>query len=109
MLEENNVRKGFLEHYVYKRLRDVLPAGVQLLFVVAYHVGCWCGELLKIRWFQVDLSARRIRLEPGTTKNKQGRTLPIFGEMVEWLRIERKSAVHSFLAANMSFTGTASP
>jgi integrase len=90
MLEENNVRKGFLEHDAYKRLRDVLPAGVRLLFVVGYHVGCRCGELLKIRWSQVDLNAKRIRLEPGTTKNKQGRTLPIFGEMVERLRIEKE-------------------
>lgn len=90
MLEENNVRKGFLEHEAYRRLRDVLPAGVQLLFVVAYHVGCRSGELLNIRWQQVDLNAKRIRLEPGTTKNKEGRTLPIYGEMVERLRMEKE-------------------
>jgi hypothetical protein len=29
MLEENNVRKGFLEHDAYKRLQDVLPEGVR--------------------------------------------------------------------------------
>jgi integrase len=88
MLEENNVRKGFLEHDAYQRLRDALPDGVQLLFIVAYHVGCRRGELLKIRWAQVDLNAKRIRLEPGTTKNKQARTLPIYAEMVERLRME---------------------
>jgi integrase len=74
MLEENNVRKGFLEHLAYLRLRDALPEEVRLLFVVAYHVGCRKGELLRIEWPQVDLQARRIRLEPGTTKNKEGRT-----------------------------------
>jgi integrase len=90
MLEENNVRKGFLEHEAYQRLRDALIPGVQLLFVVGYHVGCRRGELLRIRWSQVDLTAKRIRLEPGTTKNKQARTLPIYGEMVERLRIEKE-------------------
>jgi len=90
MLEENNVPKGFLEHESYIKLRDVLSEGVQLLFVVAYHVGCRSGELLKVKWSQVDLLAKRIRLEPGTTKNKQPRTSPIFGEMIERLRLEKQ-------------------
>jgi integrase len=90
MLEENNVRKGFLAEDAYKRLRDALPAGVQLLFIFGYHLGCRRGELLKIRWSQVELKAQRIRLEPGTTKNKEARTLPIYGEMVERLRIEKE-------------------
>jgi len=90
MLEENNVCKGFLEHEFYTKLRDALPDGVQLLFVVAYHVGCRRSELLKVKWFQADLIAKRIRLEPGTTKNREGRTLPIFGEMIERLRLERQ-------------------
>jgi hypothetical protein len=38
------VREGFLEHEAYMKLRNVLPDGVQLLFVVAYHVGCRTGE-----------------------------------------------------------------
>jgi integrase len=88
MLEENNVRKGFLEHEAYTKLRDALHEGVQLLFVVAYHVGCRRGELLKVKWSQVDLVAKRIRLEPGTTKNKEARTLPIYGEMTERLKID---------------------
>ena len=90
MLEKNNVRKGFLEHEAYTKLRNALPEGVQLLFVVGYHVGCRSGELLKVKWSQVDLVAKRIRLEPGTTKNKQPRHLPIFGEMIERLRLEKQ-------------------
>src|SRR4030095_15293657 len=90
MLEENNVRKGFLEHEVYLKLRDALPVYLRPLFVVAYHVGCRRGELLKIEWSQVDWAAKRIRLEPGTTKNKEGRTLPIYGEMREWLEMQRQ-------------------
>jgi integrase len=90
MLQESNVREGFLEHESYMKLRDVLPDGVQLLIVVAYHVGCRSGELLKVKWSQVDLVAHRIQLAPSTTKNKQARTLPIYGEMIERLRLEKQ-------------------
>jgi len=38
----------------------------------------------------VDLAANRITLDPGTTKNGEGRSLPIYGEMREWLQIERE-------------------
>jgi len=89
MLEEDNVRTGFLEHEPYRRLRNELPIYLRLLLVIGYHVGCRKGELLEIEWPQMDLGVRRIRLEPGTTKNKEGRTLPIFGEMYEWLKMER--------------------
>lgn len=84
------MREGFLEHEAYMKLRNVLPDGVQLLFVVAYHVGCRTGELLKVKWSQVDLVANRIQLAPRTTKNKQARTLPIYGEMIERLRLEKQ-------------------
>jgi integrase len=52
MLEESNVRKGFLEHDAYLRLRDALPSVSRLLFVAAYHVGCRRGELMRIQWPQ---------------------------------------------------------
>jgi hypothetical protein len=39
---------------------------------------------------QVDLKAKRIRLEPGTTKNKEGRSLPVYGEMLKSLQSEKE-------------------
>ncbi len=39
-----------------------------------------------VRGFAVN----RITLEPGTTKNREGRVLPIYGELREWLLIERQ-------------------
>jgi integrase len=71
MLEENNVRKGFLEHDAYRRLRDELPPESRLLLVVAYHVGGRKGELMRLEWPEVDLRAKRITLPVGTTKSKR--------------------------------------
>jgi len=53
-----------------------------------YHVGCRRGELLSLRWSQVDFGARQIVLDPGTTKNGDGRTLPIYGEMAPILEMQ---------------------
>jgi integrase len=34
-------------------------------------------EILELRWAQVDWSGGLVRLEPGTTKNREGRSFPI--------------------------------
>ncbi|MGD0777887.1 MAG: site-specific integrase [Candidatus Solibacter sp.] len=84
-LKENNVRVGFLDDAGYLKLRDELPGYLKAIFVTGYHVGPRVGELLGLRWEQVDFSNWQIVLNPGTTKNGKGRTLPIYGEMKEWL------------------------
>ena len=37
----------------------------------------------------MDFGQSRITLNPGETKNGEGRTLPIYGEMKEWLTMQR--------------------
>lgn len=87
MLPEDNVRKGFVVEEQYRALLDNLPPYLRPLLVVAYHVGNRKGELLGLLWSQVELDAEppTITLWSGTTKNKKGRTLPIYGEMLDCL------------------------
>src|ERR1017187_2155323 len=85
MLEEDNVRQGFLEQDQYERLLEELPASLKALFVCGYHTGARKNELRRIRWEQVDSEAGLIRLSAGQTKGKKARTLPIYGEMRRWL------------------------
>jgi integrase len=86
-LDEDNVRTGFLEKGEYRKLRDLLPPYLQLLFVLGYHTGARVGEIRRLRWTQVV--GERIVLHPGTTKNKQGRWLPIYGDLEEWIERAR--------------------
>ena len=86
MLTVDNVRTGFLETYEYRILRDSLPYYLKPLFVVAYHCGCRLGELLKLKWPQIDFAASQIWLEPRQTKDKTARVLPIYGDMERELR-----------------------
>jgi integrase len=89
-LEEDNARAGFVEHSQYVALREKLPAHLKCLLVVGYHVGCRIGELRKVRWDQVDLSAKEIRLSKAQTKGKKPRTLPIYGDMREWMQFQKE-------------------
>jgi len=73
-LREDNIRKGFLEDKACSGLLDACP---ELWFRVLVELGRtygWRkGELLRMRVREVDLLARTLRLEPGTTKNRDGR------------------------------------
>ena len=75
MLTENNVRKGFFEHDAYLTVRRALPEEIRPILAFAYFTGCRKGEILGLQWRQLDLSERVVRLEPGETKNDEGRTI----------------------------------
>ena len=82
MLQENNIRKGFFEHGEFLALRKVLPGYLQPVVTFAYYTGWRRREILSLRWSQVDLPARTVRLDPGTTKSKEGRTVALEGELL---------------------------
>jgi integrase len=67
MLKESNVRKGFFEHGEYLALRHELPDYLKPVLTFGYYTGAREGEILGLRWHQVDLRARTANLEPGTT------------------------------------------
>jgi integrase len=73
-LVENNVRKGFLEDGQYRKLIEYCPdLWFRGLVECGRTYGWRISELLTMRVSQVDVSQRTIRLNPGTTKNHDGR------------------------------------
>jgi integrase len=74
MLVERNVRKGFFERAQFEAVRNRLAPTYQAIVTLAYYTG-WRinSELLPLEWHQIDRKAGVIRLEPGTTKNRDGR------------------------------------
>lgn len=77
-LAENNVRTGFLEDSQYRKLVEAVPELWFRAFVeVARTYGWRYSELLGLKVKQLDFVAAQptIRLEPGTTKNRDGRTV----------------------------------
>lgn len=88
MLKEPPARKGFLEYEDYARLRDELPDNLKPVLAMGYYTGMRLGEILRLQWAQVDLLRGWIRLDPGTTKNDEARTIGLKGELAEIVKAQ---------------------
>ena len=87
-LSEPSPRAGFFEHEEYLALRAELPDDLRPVLISGYYSGCCKGKILSIGCNQVDLLARLVRLEPATTKNDEARSLPLWGELLETVRMQ---------------------
>ena len=108
MLKERNTRTGFLERDQIDRICAALEAtetaddgrktAGELANVVrfAYATG-WrtASEVLPLEWRHVDWTGRCVRLDPGTTKNGEGRSFPFTADIEKVLKDQL--AIHETL------------
>jgi integrase len=89
-------RAGFFEADAFQAVRGHLPADLQAAVTIAYTFG-WRmqSEVLALETRQLDLAARTIRLDPGSTKNDEGRVVYLTPELRELLaaHVERVQAL----------------
>ena len=94
MLKEDNVRQGFFEHEDFQKVMGYLPGYLRPVAFFGYCTGWRKSEILSLTWKQVDLEAGTVRLEPGTTKNKEGRTIFMEPDLLEMMKgLYRKRAL----------------
>ena len=93
MLREDNVRVGFFEREQYEAVLAHLPEAMRPVVTFAYVTG-WRinSEVLPLQWRQVDLRVGEVRLDPGTTKNREGRVFYLTPELQQILKQQRASA-----------------
>ena len=87
-LKERNVRTGFLTDDKYTALaRRCAAAGLWLraMLEVGYTYGWRASELRRMKVGQLDLLGRSIRLNPGETKNDDGREVTMTPQAYELL------------------------
>ncbi len=74
LLKEAEPRKGFFEREAFDAVRKRLRPDLQVAVTIAYTFG-WRlqSEVLTLTLAQVDLEAGTVRLNPGSTKNDDGR------------------------------------
>jgi integrase len=89
-LQEQNVRAGFFEREQFEAVRRHLPEYLRPVATFAYITG-WRvqSEVLPLQWRQVDFAAGTVRLEPGTTKNAEGRVFVMTPELRACLEAQR--------------------
>jgi integrase len=83
----DNIREGFLEYDDHYSVLDALPRSLKALFVIAFHSGCRLGEILNMKWPDVDWKNRVIRLPK--TKNGKKRNLPFWGGIEEHIKSQK--------------------
>jgi len=88
-LKEAAPRSGFFERSQFEAVKRHLRPDLQVAVSIAYAFG-WRmqSEVLTLQRRQVDLNACTIRLEPGTTKNDDGRLVYLTPELVDMLRAQ---------------------
>ncbi len=89
MFRENNARQGFVEELAVDRMRQEAALDglwMRSFIELAYTYGWRRGELISLRVRQVDLPNLTIRLDPGTTKNGDGREVRMSSEVETLLR-----------------------
>lgn len=90
LLKEDNVRKGFFERDQYlailSRLEPAIQPVVRFTYITGWRID---SEVLALEWRQVDFGAGTVVLDPGTTKNREGRTFPMTRELRQLLEQQR--------------------
>ncbi len=82
LLQENNTRTGFFELGQFGDVSAHLPAALRPVVEFAYITG-WriASEVLPLEWRNVDFRAGEVRLDPGSTKNREGRIFPLTDDL----------------------------
>jgi integrase len=93
-LRESAPRQGFFERDQYESLRAALPDYLRLPLAIGFFTGMREGEILGLKWDQIDWLGNSINLRAGETKNDEGRTIPIISTLKELLLAQhsRKNA-----------------
>ncbi len=93
-LEVRNTRSGFFEEDQIQAVLVELPADLRALIEFVQLTGWRIGEAKPLTWRNVDLAAGIVRLDPGTTKNDEGRTFP-FSAMPRLEEVLREQREHT--------------
>jgi integrase len=93
MPREANPRTGFFEQDQFQAVLAGLPDYLKPVAEFGYYTGWRRSEITSLRWDQVNLKERSIRLWTGTTKNDEGRFLPLDDEVWRIVEEQRKSPV----------------
>lgn len=91
LLHVENARKGFFEAEQHRTVMKHLPDYLQAVAAVAYITG-WRtkSELLTRQWRHVDFANGWLRLDPGETKNGEGREFPFTPDLRAILEAQRE-------------------
>jgi len=84
--EDHLQRDRILSDEEFWRLHAKAAHHLKPILEVAYYTGMRRGEILNLRWDQLDLKNGFINLNPSDTKTNRKRVVPLLHEIIETLR-----------------------
>jgi integrase len=90
-LKLNNIRQGFFERDMSERVQQFLPPDYVVAITIDETYG-WRtqSEVLRMEWGMVDFTFGTLRLDPGMTKNDDGRVVYMTAEVTLRLLEQRE-------------------
>ncbi len=93
-LEESAPRAGFFELEELQALLPCLPEPLKAPVSFAYYTGWrFASEVLALPWRNVDFEAGTVRLDMGSTKNKEGRVVYMTAQLRALLEDQRQKTL----------------
>jgi integrase len=89
MLKEAPPRAGFFEAEQFQTVLRYLRPEITPVALFAHETGWRLREVITLEWRQVDLTEGSVRLDPGTTKNGEGRVAYCSPELLGVLRAQK--------------------
>jgi len=90
LMAEHNARQGFVTATEFETIMAHLPPYLTDLVRFAFTIGWRKGEILTLKWSDVDRERQQITLRREHSKNEEPRVVPLVGELAEI--IERRWA-----------------
>jgi len=81
----SDVRDRILSPTEFETLLKHAEGHVKSVIAIGYYTGMRKGEILSLTWNKVNLKSRFIELEPGDTKDREARNIPICDELYKML------------------------
>ncbi len=100
-LKENSGRLRWLEPEEEARLLDACAPSVRPVVLTALHTGCRLGELLSLRWEDVDFRIGLLTVQAAYAKTGETRSIPmnpILTEALRQLKLGANGQPHVFLS-----------
>jgi integrase len=87
-LPENNIRNVYITEEEHRKIRMQLPTYLLHFVDVAFITGARFDEVASLKWKDLDFDRKIIRFVD--TKNKEGREVPMMGDLEFWLKMWKK-------------------